>query len=176
MPSSDAALPMRTVKGRSVLDAQALLAGPTVERSRVFSWLRARCAAHEPSAIAGLESWGYLFAAPVAIALEIGLLAVRRQVEQLGPDAVIDEYDMNHSQGRSVGMQPVASIDGARIVLIDDTVVSGGTLAAAASVLERLGGHVVATLCVVGDVTAASNPVLTEQLNMECFEWLTVSS
>jgi adenine phosphoribosyltransferase len=100
----------------------------------------------EVDAVAGVEARGFLLAAAAAYELGVGVLVVRKPGKL--PRAVIAEtYDLEYGS-TSLEVQPDDFPPGTRILLLDDVLATGGTLAAAASLIERA-GWVVAGVSVV---------------------------
>lgn len=91
--------------------------------------------------VAGVESRGFIFSAPVAYQLGAGLVPIRKPGKL--PSTTIEvgytlEYGTNTLQMHADAFEP-----GARVLLIDDLLATGGTIAAAAQLVRQLGGEVV---------------------------------
>ncbi|MFT0763368.1 adenine phosphoribosyltransferase [Scrofimicrobium sp. R131] len=91
--------------------------------------------------VAGLESRGFILAAPLATALGVGMVAVRKAGKLPGPVVGID-YDLEYGSAR-LEVQPESVPDGARILILDDVLATGGTAKASVDLLEMCGAHVV---------------------------------
>ncbi|MBQ3069592.1 MAG: adenine phosphoribosyltransferase [Clostridia bacterium] len=101
----------------------------------------------EFDAVVGVESRGFLFGAPLAYTLHKGFVPVRKQ-GKLPRETVEKEYALEY--GTAVIEMHTDSIrKGQKVVLIDDLLATGGTTAAAASLIEQLGGEVVKILFLV---------------------------
>ncbi|MGZ4562291.1 MAG: adenine phosphoribosyltransferase [Mycobacterium sp.] len=102
--------------------------------------------------VAGIDSRGFLAAAAVADRLRTGVLAIRKG-GKLPPPVHAEHYDLEY--GSATLEIPAVGIDlrGRSIVIIDDVLATGGTLAAAARLLERTGATVIAA-AVVLELTA----------------------
>lgn len=97
--------------------------------------------------VAGVESRGFIFSAPVAYQLGAGLVPIRKPSKL--PAGVVEvnyslEYGTNTLQMHADAFQP-----GARVLLVDDLLATGGTMAAAAQLVEQIGGVVVALAFVI---------------------------
>ena len=91
--------------------------------------------------IAGIESRGFLIAAPLAIELELPLLLIRKKGKLPFKTQSIT-YDLEYgTDSLEIHIDSVTKSD--RIVLVDDLLATGGTLAAAAKLIESLGATVV---------------------------------
>jgi adenine phosphoribosyltransferase len=91
--------------------------------------------------IAGVEARGYIFSAPLAYKLGAGLVPIRKPGKL--PAATVEiEYSLEYGTNR-LQMHEDAFKPGARVLLIDDLLATGGTMAAAAALVEQVGGEVV---------------------------------
>ena len=101
----------------------------------------------EFDAIAGVESRGFLFGAPLAYRLGKGFIPVRKPGKL--PRAVVRQsYDLEYGSA-TVEMHADAVKPGQCVVVMDDLLATGGTAKAAATLVERLGGKVVKMLFLV---------------------------
>lgn len=91
--------------------------------------------------VAGMEARGFLLAAPVATALGAGVLPVRKAGKLPGPTAV-EHYELEYGHA-SVEIHPFTVPEGARVLVIDDVLATGGTAAATVALLQRCGAEVV---------------------------------
>ncbi|WP_273654633.1 adenine phosphoribosyltransferase [Cellulomonas fimi] len=91
--------------------------------------------------VAGMEARGFLLAAPVATALGAGVLPVRKAGKLPGPTA-IEHYELEYGHA-SVEIHPFTVPAGARVLVIDDVLATGGTAAATVALLQRCGADVV---------------------------------
>jgi adenine phosphoribosyltransferase len=98
--------------------------------------------------VAGIDSRGFLVAAAVASRLGTGVLAIRKG-GKLPPPVHAEQYDLEY--GTATLEIPADGIDlcGRSVVIIDDVLATGGTLAAAARLLERAGADVPGAAVVV---------------------------
>lgn len=102
---------------------------------------------HQPDLLVGIESRGFLVAAPLALKLGLGFTMVRKQGKLPG-EKVSYEYDLEYGSD-VVEIQADAIQPGQRVVLLDDLLATGGTLAAARSLIEQVGGNVVGAACII---------------------------
>ena len=91
-------------------------------------------------AVAGLESRGFILAAPLAVDLGVGMLTVRKAGRLPGPVVGVD-YDLEYGSAR-MELQPFTVVDGQRVLVIDDVLATGGTAAASISLIEQAGATV----------------------------------
>ena len=91
-------------------------------------------------AVAGLESRGFILAAPLATALGIGMITVRKGGKLPGPVIGID-YDLEYGSAR-MELNPGLVEEGARVLVVDDVLATGGTAAASVRLLEQCGAKI----------------------------------
>ncbi|MGN0363173.1 MAG: adenine phosphoribosyltransferase [Bilifractor sp.] len=91
--------------------------------------------------IAGTESRGFIFGMPLAYNLHKPFVLIRKKGKL--PRATISEtYDLEYGQA-TIEMHKDSIKPGQKVVLVDDLIATGGTMEAAAHLVERLGGEVV---------------------------------
>ena len=96
--------------------------------------------------VAGIEARGFLLAGAVASAAGTGVLAVRK-AGRLPPPTVAVRYDLEYgSASLEVREEPLT---GARVLVLDDVLATGGTAAAACELLEGRGAEVVGAAVVL---------------------------
>ena len=91
--------------------------------------------------IAGAESRGFIFGAPIAYNLNKPLVLVRKK-GKLPCETVSREYDLEYGSA-TIEMHKDSIQPGQKVVLVDDLIATGGTIEAAAKLIEELGGEVV---------------------------------
>ena len=91
-------------------------------------------------AVAGVEARGFVLAAAAAYALGIGVLIIRKPGKL--PQAVLSEsYDLEYGSA-TLEVQPSTLPKGSRILVLDDVLATGGTLAASIKLIEGAGWEV----------------------------------
>lgn len=91
--------------------------------------------------VCGIESRGFIFGAAMALAMGTGFVALRK-VGKLPPPTLGIDYDLEYGSARlEIGAQGLAP--GARVLLVDDVLATGGTLDAGRRLLEQAGAVVV---------------------------------
>jgi adenine phosphoribosyltransferase len=95
----------------------------------------------------GIESRGFLVAAPLAYALGSGFAMLRKEGKLPGP-TVRHSYDLEYGSD-TIEMQEDAIRPGQRIVIVDDLIATGGTMRAAVDLVRRQGGTVAAAACII---------------------------
>jgi adenine phosphoribosyltransferase len=98
-------------------------------------------AGQEVDLVVAVEARGYIFGAPVAYQLGAGFVPVRK-VGKLPAETVREEYELEYGTD-SVEMHRDAIQPGQKVLIVDDLIATGGSAAATARLVERLGGEVV---------------------------------
>ena len=91
--------------------------------------------------IVGAESRGFIFGAPIAYNLHKPLVLVRKK-GKLPCETVEQSYDLEYGNA-VIEMHKDSIKPGQKVVIIDDLIATGGTVEAAAKLIESLGGEVV---------------------------------
>ena len=115
--------------------------------SQVVDILAERYRGERIDAVAGIESRGFLFGAPLAVALGVGFVPIRK-LGKLPADKISREYALEYGTN-TLEMHRDAVRPGERVVLVDDLLATGGTARAAAELLEAQGAKVVETAFVI---------------------------
>jgi len=102
----------------------------------------------QPDALVGIESRGFIFAAPLADRLGIPLVLVRKP-GKLPRDTHAFDYDLEYGQDR-LEVQRDDIQTGQRLVVVDDVLATGGTAQATTQLLEKAGGQVAGLLFLIG--------------------------
>lgn len=97
--------------------------------------------------VAGLESRGFLFGMPIAYKLHKPFIPIRKE-GKLPRETVGATYDLEYGTA-TIEVHKDDIKPGMRVVLIDDLIATGGTLEAAAHLLEQLGAKVVKIVCLL---------------------------
>lgn len=95
---------------------------------------------HHPDLIAGVESRGFLVAAPLALKLGCGFIMLRKKGKLPGPTVGHDyalEYGTDRIEAQADAVRP-----GDRVVVVDDLLATGGTMSAGIALLRKLGAEV----------------------------------
>lgn len=96
--------------------------------------------AWQPDMLAGIESRGFLFAAPLAHKLGCGFTMLRKPGKLPGKTVGLD-YGLEYGTDR-IEIQADAVEPGQRVVVVDDLLATGGTLAAGIKLLRQVGAEV----------------------------------
>src|SRR5690349_1620300 len=120
-------------------DITTLLKHPSGLRA-VIDALRAHFAGHGIDRVVGIEARGFIFAPAVAYALSAGFVPMRKPKKLPAPTERV-EYDLEYGTD-SVEVHRDAIEPGQNVLIVDDVLATGGTAAAAAKLVEKLGGNV----------------------------------
>ncbi|GAA4404466.1 adenine phosphoribosyltransferase [Tsukamurella soli] len=133
--------------GRANGPAAGRADGPAAGRANGSAAGRARDPIPAVDVVAGIDARGFLLGSGVALNLGVGMLAVRKG-GKLPPPVLRQEYDLEY--GSAALEIPAEGIDlrGRRVLVVDDVLATGGTVAAAVALLRRAGA-VVTTVSVV---------------------------
>jgi adenine phosphoribosyltransferase len=121
-------------------DISPLLLDPAALRQAVGD-LSAWSAEREPDLILGAEARGFWLGAAIACEVGCGFVAARRP-GKLPPETVTARYMLEYGEN-ALEVNADAIRKGARVVIHDDVLATGGTVEAIANLVEQLGGHVV---------------------------------
>ncbi len=91
--------------------------------------------------VAGTESRGFMFGVPIAYQAGKAFVPVRKK-GKLPCETVSAKYDLEYGSAE-IEMHKDAIVPGQKVVLVDDLIATGGTLAASIELIEQLGGEVV---------------------------------
>jgi adenine phosphoribosyltransferase len=109
--------------------------------------LVAKVVPHRPELIVAIESRGFIFGAPVAAELGVGFVPVRKP-GKLPHKTRRRDYELEYGTD-ALEMHADAIVDGARVVIVDDLLATGGTAAATVGLVRDIGGLVACATFVV---------------------------
>lgn len=127
-------------------DISPLLADKDAWRATIKELAKA-VAPHKPEMLAGIESRGFLVTAPLALELGCGFMMVRKRGKLPGvtiPHTYALEYGTD-----TIEIQSETVRKGQRVIILDDVLATGGTLAAAIALLRKAGADVRAAACII---------------------------
>ena len=127
-------------------DISTLLAHPHAWRTMVDA-LAEQLRPQRADLLVGIESRGFLVAAPLAYALGSGFAMVRKKGKLPGR-TVRFTYDLEYGSD-TIEVQEDAIAPGQRVVVLDDLIATGGTMQAAIELVQQQGGVVAAAACII---------------------------
>ncbi|MGL4545235.1 MAG: adenine phosphoribosyltransferase [Plesiomonas sp.] len=95
---------------------------------------------HGFTKVVGTEARGFLFGTPVALALGVGFVPVRKP-GKLPREVIAESYALEYGTD-TLEMHIDAIVPGDKVLVIDDLLATGGTIEATAKLIRRLGGEV----------------------------------
>jgi len=102
---------------------------------------------HQPDLLAGIESRGFLIAAPLAVKLGCGFVMIRKRGKLPGRTIGLN-YALEYGEDR-VEVQEDAIRPGQRVIVVDDLLATGGTMAAGIALLRHVGAIVPAAAALI---------------------------
>ncbi len=127
-------------------DIATLLAEPQAWRSAI-SQMKKIIEPYEPDMLMGIESRGFLVAAPLALEFDCGFGMIRKKGKLPG-QTISHHYALEYGEDE-IEIQPDLVQKDATIVLVDDLLATGGTMEAAVMLIEKSGAHVAAAICII---------------------------
>jgi adenine phosphoribosyltransferase len=133
-------IPDFPLPGVQFKDITPMLADANALR-QVIDALAERYADQRIDLVAGVESRGFIFASAVAYKLGAGMVPIRKP-GKLPADTIEIQYSLEYGTN-TLQIHRDAIQPGTRVLLLDDLLATGGTSAAAAQLIQTLGGEVV---------------------------------
>ena len=132
--------------GVSFKDVTPLLADPAALRytvEQLAEWGKEQ----RPDVVLGAEARGFILGAAVALEIGCGFVPARRP-GKLPPETVSATYQLEYGQN-ALELHPDLIGRGARVLIHDDVLATGGTVQAIAGLVEQLGGEVVGACFII---------------------------
>ena len=127
-------------------DVTPLLADPATLKAAVSDlagWVRSK----DADLVLGAEARGFWIGSAIAIEAGVGFVPARRP-GKLPPETVSASYMLEYGEN-SLELHPELVPDGARVVIHDDVLATGGTVEAIKGLVEQLGGVVVGACFII---------------------------
>src|SRR5438067_13663731 len=121
-------------------DITPVLSNPVLFRASVDLFLE-RCRGLKIDKIVGIDARGFLFGSAVAYELGVGFVPIRKR-GKLPFKTEIAKYSLEYGEAE-MEMHIDAMRPGEKIILVDDLLATGGTSAAAAALIKKVGGELV---------------------------------
>lgn len=103
---------------------------------------------YRPELLAGIESRGFLVAAPLALELGLGFVMLRKPRKLPGETVGLD-YALEYGTDRIEIQADAIERPGTRVILLDDLLATGGTMAAGVNLLRKAGAEVPAVAAMI---------------------------
>ncbi len=133
-------------KGILFYDITTLLSDPLALKTAVDR-LAAPYLTKNINKVVGIESRGFIFGAPLAERLNVGFVPVRKP-GKLPSERIEEPYDLEYGTD-ALCIHKDAILPGEQVLIVDDLLATGGTMAATAKLIKRLGGDIVALACLI---------------------------
>jgi adenine phosphoribosyltransferase len=125
-------------KGIIFKDITPILSDPGMFHASIDLFLE-RCRGKKIDKIVGIDARGFLFGSAVAYELGVGFVPIRKR-GKLPYKTEIAKYSLEYGEAE-MEMHIDAMIAGEQVVLVDDLLATGGTSAAAAALIRKVGGQ-----------------------------------
>lgn len=132
-------IPDWPIKGVIFRDITTLLQD-SIAFKKICSILYDRYVNEKIDKIVGIDARGFLFGSVLAYKLEIGFIPIRKK-GKLPYKTISESYTLEYGE-ETIEIHEDAIQKGERVVIIDDLMATGGTISAAANLVEKLGGDV----------------------------------
>lgn len=133
-------IPDWPIKGVIFRDITTLLLDPPAFK-KICSIFYDRYANEKIDKIVGIDARGFLFGSVLAYKLDIGMIPIRKN-GKLPYNTISESYTLEYGE-EIIEIHEDAIKKGERVVIIDDLMATGGTISAAANLVEKLGGEIV---------------------------------
>ena len=133
-------IPDFPIEGILFYDIATLLRSPEA-LEYCLDALETQLRAWNPDVIAGIESRGFLFAVPLAQRMGVPMMMIRKEGKLPGPTRSY-VYELEYGTD-TIEIQDDALQPGQKVVILDDLLATGGTLAASVELCRQAGGDVV---------------------------------
>lgn len=127
-------------------DITTLLLEPPAFKYIIDSWSK-RYEDKKLDAIVGVDARGFIFGAPLAYALGLPFVPARKKGKLPG-ETIAEEFELEYGTDK-VEVHVDALKPGARVVIVDDLLATGGTVAAVVRLMEKLGAETIEAAFVV---------------------------
>lgn len=133
-------IPDWPIKGVIFRDITTLLQDPLAHRE-ICSIFYNRYVDQNVDKVVGIDARGFLFGSVLAYKLDVGFVPVRKN-GKLPYKTIRESYTLEYGE-ETIEIHEDAIAKGERVVIIDDLMATGGTIKAAANLVEKLGGEIV---------------------------------
>jgi adenine phosphoribosyltransferase len=132
-------IPDWPIKGVIFRDITTLLLDPSAFK-QICAIFYDRYVNEKIDKIVGIDARGFLFGSVLAYNLDIGMIPIRKN-GKLPYNTISESYTLEYGE-EVIEIHEDAIQKGERVVIIDDLMATGGTISAAANLVEKLGGEI----------------------------------
>jgi adenine phosphoribosyltransferase len=133
-------IPDWPIKGVIFRDITTLLQDPLAHRE-ICAIFYNRYVAQNIDKVVGIDARGFLFGSVLAYKLDVGFVPIRKN-GKLPYKTIRESYTLEYGE-ETIEIHEDAIAKGERVVIIDDLMATGGTIKAAANLVEKLGGEII---------------------------------
>ena len=133
-------IPDWPIKGVIFRDITTLLQDPAVHKE-ICTIFYNRYVNENIDKIVGIDARGFIFGSVLAYKLDIGFIPIRK-VGKLPYKTISESYTLEYGE-ETIEIHEDAIQKGERVVIIDDLMATGGTISAAANLVDKLGGNII---------------------------------
>jgi adenine phosphoribosyltransferase len=133
-------IPNWPIKGVIFRDITTLLQDPKAFKA-ICSIFYSRYANKKVDKIVGIDARGFLFGSVLAYELDLSFVPIRKK-GKLPYKTISESYSLEYGE-ETIEIHEDAIGRGDRVVIVDDLMATGGTIAASAALVEKLGGDIV---------------------------------
>ncbi|MEJ2166247.1 MAG: adenine phosphoribosyltransferase [Desulfobacterales bacterium] len=133
-------IPDWPIKGVIFRDITTLLQDPLAHRE-ICAIFYNRYVAQSIDKIVGIDARGFLYGSVLAYNLDVGFVPIRKN-GKLPYKTIRESYTLEYGE-ETIEIHEDAIAKGERVVIIDDLMATGGTIKAAANLVEKLGGEII---------------------------------
>ena len=133
-------IPDWPIKGVIFRDITTLLLDPPAFK-KICTIFYDRYVNEKIDKIVGIDARGFLFGSVLAYKLDIGMIPIRKN-GKLPYNTISESYTLEYGE-EVIEIHEDAIQKGERVVIIDDLMATGGTISAAANLVEKLGGEII---------------------------------
>ncbi|WP_205480923.1 adenine phosphoribosyltransferase [Sphingomonas arenae] len=123
----------------------------------------------EPDLVAAIDARGFAIGGALAVELGCGLLLIRKDGKLPG-QTIAEDYSLEYGSDR-LAMHVDACTPGARVLIVDDLLATGGTALAAARLVRRAGGVVTGARFII-DLSELGGSAMLRQNGVDCVSLL----
>jgi adenine phosphoribosyltransferase len=132
-------IPDWPIKGVIFRDITTLLLDPPAFK-KICAIFYDRYVNEKIDKIVGIDARGFLFGSVLAYKLDVGMVPIRKN-GKLPYNTISESYTLEYGE-ETIEIHEDAIQEGERVVVIDDLMATGGTISAAANLVEKLGGDI----------------------------------
>ncbi|RVU85750.1 adenine phosphoribosyltransferase [Leucothrix sargassi] len=164
--SSIRTIPGHPKPGINFRDITTLLENPKAFRMAIDQIVH-RYMDKNITAVAGIESRGFVFGSVVAYELGVGFLSIRK-AGKLPAETISQSYQLEYGED-TMEIHKDCIKAGDRILLIDDLIATGGTVSAAIKLIRQLEGVVVESCFIIDLPDLGGSKKVQEEMDCPCF-------